>query len=30
MWWIIGTCANLVVALSYLAIAGVIIVPLAR
>lgn len=30
MWWIIGTCANLVVALAYLAIAGVIIVPLAR
>ena len=30
MWWIIGTCANLVVAVTYLAIAGVIIVPLAR
>jgi len=30
MWWIIGTCANLVVAIAYLAIAGVIIVPLAR
>ena len=30
MWWIIGTCANLVVAVAYLAIAGVIIVPLAR
>jgi len=30
MWWIIGACANLVVSVAYLAIVGVIIVPLAR
>jgi hypothetical protein len=30
MWWIMGASANLVIALAYLAIAGVIIVPLAR
>src|ERR1041385_542639 len=30
MWWIIGTTANLVVSFSYLAIATVIIIPLAK
>ena len=30
MWWIVGTCANLVIALAYLAIAAAIVVPLAR